>query len=270
MEHLLQTVVDSQIITSKFLERDVIVDLYLPRQQFLKSEEVTLLLINDGQDLVTMNFYQILNKLYKEERIEPILCVGIHCGPDRRNEYGTANILDYLGRGSKAALYTRFVFEESLPFIRSEYSISSFKEKSFCGFSLGGLSALDILWNHAEEFKRVGVFSGSLWWRTVCQNDPDFMEEEHRIIHNEIKNGTYAPWLKFFFSTGTLDETADRNNNGIIDSIDDTLCLIEALKKKGYDPQTDIRYLQLDDGKHDVSTWARAFPEFLLWGWGQK
>jgi hypothetical protein len=26
----------------------------------------------------------------------------------------------------------------------------------------------------------------------------------------------------------------------------------------------------MDDGKHDVSTWARAFPEFLKWGWGKK
>jgi hypothetical protein len=68
-----------------------------------------------------------------------------------------------------------------------------------------------------------------------------------------------------FFETGTLDETADRNNNGIIDSIDDTLSLIEELVKKGYDPETDIRYLELPDGKHDVATWARAFPEFLKW-----
>ncbi|MEO6137008.1 MAG: alpha/beta hydrolase-fold protein [Ginsengibacter sp.] len=270
MENLLQTIVDSHVITSQFLERDVIIDFYFPPGQSINSGEVTLLLINDGQDLVTMNFYQILNKLYEDEKIAPLLCVGIHCGADRRNEYGTANILDYQGRGAKAALYTLFISEELLPFIRSEYSIASFKEKSFCGFSLGGLSALDIVWNHAQEFKHVGVFSGSLWWRTVAQDDPDFKEEDHRIIHNEIKNGSYAPWLKFFFATGTLDETADRNNNGIIDSIDDTLCLIEELKKKGYDPQTDIRYLELNDGKHDVTTWARAFPEFLLWGWGLK
>ena len=39
-----------------------------------------------------------------------------------------------------------------------------------------------------------------------------------------------APWLKFFFECGALDETKDRNNNGIIDSIDDTLDLIDELK----------------------------------------
>ena len=87
-------------------------------------------------------------------------------------------------------------------------------------------------------------------------------------MHNQRRNGGYAPWLKFFYETGTLDETADRNKNGIIDSIDDTLSLIEELVSKGYDPSADIRYLEIKDGKHDVATWGRAFPEFLKWGWG--
>lgn len=262
------TIIDSHILASDFLQRDVIIDFYLPPGQSILSGELSLLLINDGQDLVTMDFYKILDNLYNTESISPLLCVGIHCGPDRRNEYGTAGVLDYKGLGAKAPLYTRFVFEELLPFIRQEFSDITFKEKSFCGFSLGGLTALDIAWNHSKEFTKVGVFSGSLWWRTLCQNNPAFDEEKHRIIHNEIKTGKYAPWLKFFFSTGTLDETADRNNNGIIDSIDDTLSLIRELTRKGYNPDTDIRYLEINDGRHDVATWARAFPEFLRWGWG--
>ena len=264
----MNTIIDSHVLTSEFLERDVIIDFYLPPGEAIPSKELSLLLINDGQDLVTMDFYRILDSLYESGSIAPLLCVGIHCGADRRNEYGVAGILDYKGLGAKASLYTRFVFEELLPFIRSEFSFHSFKEKSFCGFSLGGLTALDIVWNHAKEFTKVGVFSGSLWWRNMCQNSPGFDENKHRIIHNEIRNGQYASWLKFFFSTGTLDETADRNRNGIIDSIDDTLALINELVKKGYNPRSDIRYLELNDGRHDVATWARAFPEFLKWGWG--
>ena len=256
---------DTHTITSTFLQRDVIIDFYFSAFD-AHSDEVSLLLINDGQDLVTRGFKDILEKLSGE--IAPLMCVGIHCGPDRKNEYGTAGIPDYTGRGAKAALYTRFIFEELLPFIRKEFAISSFQEKSFCGFSLGGLSALDIAWNHAEEFLKVGVFSGSLWWRSVSQDDPDFVESDHRIMHNEIKSGNYYPWLKFFFETGTLDETADRNENGIIDSIDDTTSLIDDLVAKGYDSETDIRYMELKDGKHDVTTWARAFPSFLKWGWG--
>ena len=255
-----------QIISSIFLKREVLIDFYLPPSK--NPGNCNLLLINDGQDLITMDFKSILNKLYEGGKLQPLLCVGIHCGPDRKNEYGTAKVLNDLGQGAKAALYTRFVIEELIPFTRKKFKTSTFKEKSFCGFSLGGLSALDIVWNNSSEFSKVGVFSGSFWWRSVSQTDAAFDENKHRIIHNEIKNGNFYPWLKFFFETGTLDETADRNNNGIIDSIDDTMALIGELKKKGYDAEKDIRYLELIDGRHNVMTWGRAFPEFLKWGWG--
>ena len=155
-----------------------------------------------------------------------------------------------------------------MPYIRSTYNVPEFKEKSFAGFSLGGLSAMDIVWNHPNEFSKVGIFSGSFWWRDKSQTDPEFSEENDRIMHRQIKEGEYHPWLKFFFEVGTQDETADRNNNGIIDAIDDTINLIADLKEKGY-TDSDIKYLELQDGKHNVPTWARAFPDFLKWGWGK-
>ncbi len=259
----------SHSLNSDFLERHVKVDFYLPPITGI-STNITLLLINDGQDLVTMHFENILKELYKSGKIAPILCVGLHCSADRKNEYGTAKQLDYAGRGTKAHAYHSFILEELLPFIDQQFTEFSFKEKSFCGFSLGGLNALDIVWNNPTIFTKVGVFSGSLWWRNVSQDDPAFDEKNHRIMHRQIRNGTCLPGLKFFFETGTLDETADRNNNGIIDSIDDTLSIIEELIVKGYDPANDIQYLEIKDGKHDVATWARALPIFLEWGWGVK
>ena len=258
--------VKNHIIYSEYLSREVKVDCYFP-EAMIALEDMSLLLINDGQDLVTMNFETILQPLYDQNKIKALFCVGFHCSDDRKNEYGTAKILDYKGRGAKAALYTRFVFEEALPFIRKSYQVRYFKDKSYAGFSLGGLSAMDIVWNNPHEFKMAGVFSGSFWWRDKCQSDVDFDETIHRIMHRQVKEGEYYPWLKFFFEVGTQDETADRNNNGIIDAIDDTISLIDSLKTKGYDYDA-IRYLELQDGRHDVPTWARSFPDFLRWGWG--
>jgi len=266
-EKAANVIVENHVLQSKFLSREVKVDCYLPHA-IDNTASMSLLLINDGQDLVTMDFKNILNELYTANAIAPLFCVGLHCSADRKNEYGTAKILDYKGRGTKAALYTQFILEELLPFIRSSYGIQSFKEKSYAGFSLGGLSALDIVWNHPQEFRKVGVFSGSLWWRDKDQADAGFNETTDRIMHRQVQEGNYAPWLKFFFEVGTLDETADRNNNGVIDSIDDALSLIDDLVQKGYDKNSDIEYLELQDGKHDVPTWAKAFPDFLKWGWG--
>ncbi len=258
---------DSFTITSIYVEREVIIDCYYSPEYF-RLPFISLLLINDGQDLRKMAFEQILDDIYAAGKIEPVFCVGIHCAPDRKNEYGTANIIDYKGRGAKAALFTQFIFEELLPFIRKKFEIISFKEKSFAGFSLGGLCALDIVWNHPNEFFKVGVFSGSLWWRDKDQEDASFNEDQDRIMHRQVREGNYYPWLKFFFEVGTQDETADRNNNGIIDSIDDAQSLLEELKKKGY-TDNEIEYLEIQDGKHDVPTWAKAFPAFLEWGWGK-
>ena len=260
---------ERHVISSVHLGREVKVDFYLP-VNVPYAKEMNLLLINDGQDLPTMNFKKILNKLYSAEKIQPILCVGIHCSEDRKNEYGTAAMLDYKGRGTKAGKYHKFIFNELLPFIRETSPVSFFKEKSFCGFSLGALSAFDIVWSHPQEFTKIGSFSGSFWWRTVNQHDILFDEEKHRIMHQQIRAGGYYPWLKFFFETGTLDEVADRNNNGVIDAIDDTVSLIYELVLKGYDKEKDIKYLEIKDGRHDVHTWGRAFPIFLEWGWGRE
>ena len=160
---------ETHVLSSTLLKREVTLSIYFPALHHSRRE-MELLLINDGQDLATMQFGKILADLYSSHIIKPVFFVGIGCGPDRKNEYGTTHVLDYKGRGTKAAIYQQFIFKELLPFIYKNYAHISHTEKSFCGFSLGGLSALDTVWNHPKEFKNVGVFSGSLWWRRLSQH----------------------------------------------------------------------------------------------------
>lgn len=254
------------VVYSGYLEREVVIDAYLP-SSFSNPEQSSLLLLNDGQDLINMPFSEMLASLIDDNEIEPLLCVGIHCGIERKREYGTAFSADCKGRGDKAGIYNKFLFDELLPFIRKKYHAPSFKEKAFAGFSLGGLAALDTVWNHPNEFNKIGVFSGSLWWRRKDYEE-GYEDEKDRLMHLQIRKGNFYPWMKFFFECGLMDETADRNNNGIIDSIDDTLDLIVELKAKGYTDEH-IAYLEIPDGKHDVKTWAKALPAFLKWGWGK-
>jgi enterochelin esterase-like enzyme len=259
--------IEERILYSEYLERNVVVDIYKPISK-LSYNELPLLLINDGQDLRKMDFGSIIDSLISSESISPVICIGVHCGADRLNEYGTVCTTDYKGRGHRAGVYNKFIFDELLPYLKEEFQVDSFKEKSFAGFSLGALNAIDNVWNHAEEFSKVGVFSGALWWRRKGYEDANYNPEKERIMHLQVMNGEMKPHLKFFFECGQLDETSDRNNNGVIDSIDDTLDLIQHLKELGYTDER-IQYLELEDGRHDVETWARAFPEFLKWGWGR-
>jgi iron(III)-enterobactin esterase len=260
--------VEQKAIASTFLKRYVIIDCYVP-SNFSSPNSLSLLLINDGQDLEDMCFSKLLNQLLESNQMSSLLCVGIHAGKHRRNEYGTAKVLDYEGRGATAAAYNQFILEELLPFIHSQYGIEQFKKKAFAGFSLGGLTAIDMTWHYPHIFSIAGVFSGSLWWRTKSLDD-DYNDDTDRIMHQQIRNGKYQPGLRFYFTTGSMDEIADRNNNGIIDSIDDTQDLMKELRNLGYSSEYELKYINYEDGRHDVQTWGRAMPGFLLWGWGNN
>jgi hypothetical protein len=88
-------------------------------------------------------------------------------------------------------------------------------------------------------------------------------------MHSAIRQGKFIPGMKFWFQAGTLDEKADRNNNGIIDAIDDTLDIISELIKKGYKPYYDVVYHEVKNGHHDVPTWGKAMPHFLKWAFSK-
>lgn len=265
LSHFKSIITEQKKIRSVYLKRDVVVDFYLPSA--VLPSGLSLLMINDGQDLVKMNFATMLDGLLSSGQITPVLAIGIHAG-ERFSEYGTAHILDYKKRGEKAFSYQQFLLEELLPMVHIIYGLENFQSKAIAGFSMGGLQAIDMMWTHPHVFSIAGIFSGSLWWRTRGL-DEGYVEETDRIIHQKIKKGVHYPGLRFYFTTGSLDEIADRNNNGIIDSIDDTLALIDELKILGYG-LPDIQYTNFKDGKHDVATWGRAMPGFLLWGWGRK
>jgi enterochelin esterase-like enzyme len=167
--HKSRILVENHSLSSAFLLRDVRIDFYLPSVAEGISSNTHLLLINDGQNMEELGLKEILDRLYAENNIQPVCCVAIHAGAGRKMEYGIASQADYMGRGAKAGVYTSFVLEELLPFLYSQFPDLRYSQKSFAGFSLGGLSALDIAWHHSDVFSCVAVFSGSLWWRSMPQ-----------------------------------------------------------------------------------------------------
>lgn len=247
-------------LRSHFLDRKVKVDLYLSTDVINWKST---LLLNDGQDMEQLKLEHTLTALFSEEEIMKIAVVAIHANENRMQEYGVANFPDFNNRGSKAVRYANFIIKELIPFLQKEYGLMKEENtKAFAGFSMGGLSAMDISWNNPEFFDKVGVFSGSLWWRSL--NTGTAKDDEFRIMHHRIRESAIRDGLKFWFQTGTDDENRDRNKNGIIDSIDDTLDLIKELKSLGYTDQ-DVIYREVEKGEHNFKTWSEVFPEFLRW-----
>ena len=253
---------------SVHLARKVELDVFLPPNYFTEKENYPVLYFNDGQDMGAIKLEQTLEELYFQNRIKKIIVVAVHCGNARLQEYGTVSSPDFAKRGSQAGKYSDFVTKELIPYINSRYNTLTEPENTaFAGFSLGGLSALDISWANSELFSNVGVFSGSLWWRKKAL-DKGYTDAD-RIMHSIIRESNKRKGMKFWLQTGTQDEAKDRNKNGVIDSIDDTLDLIKELKAKGYAMEQSIRYLEITGGKHNQETWAAALPDFLEWTFGK-
>lgn len=261
-----------QSIHSKNLGRDVHLSILLPPDYegvaFMFSH-YRLLLINDGQDFPTLRMAEVMNRLYQGDKIKKIIVVGIHANHDRMQEYGTAHQADYKNRGAKATQHTQFVLDELLPYLEKHFRIKHGAENTvYAGFSLGGLSAIDLVWNHPDRFSKVGVFAGSLWWRKKAYEE-GYADDTDRIMQAQVRAGIYKPNLKFWFEAGTEEETSDRNNNGVIDAIDDTLDLIKELEDKGYTKEAAIKYVEVQGGKHNQETWSAIMPDFLVWAFGR-
>jgi enterochelin esterase-like enzyme len=254
-------------IFSRSLQHEFIVNILFPPINSYGHQRFKVLFLNDGQDLQQLQLRETLSDLYSQNKIEPIIVVAINADV-RMQEYGIASRPDYKERGNLASGYSKFITTELMPFINYNCpTLIGTDNAAFAGFSLGALSALDIVWNHPDHFGKAGVFSGSLWWRRKdLQNG---YKESDRIMHDKIRRSKKREGLKFWFQTGTHDETHDRNNNGVIDSIDDTLDLIHELKRKGYDDR-DIAYREIQNGTHDFSTWSAVMPDFLTWAFGKQ
>lgn len=262
--------VETLTFDSRFLTNTPrIVDVYLPPgYQADDDQRYPVLYAQDGQDMGAVHLKSTLEVLYAVSALRPVIVVAIHASGERLNEYGTAGIPDYQYRGSKADLYTRMLLEEIMPAINGKYrTLTGPENTAVMGWSLGGLTAFDLAWTHPEIFGQVGVFSGSFWWHT---DDTDLQSMlDSRVAQKMVREGEKRKGLRFWFESGLKDETDDRDNNGVIDAVQDTRELVAELEANGYTSE-DIAMTELPNGFHSQSTWGEVLPDFLKWAFPNK
>lgn len=250
----------SKSLYSKYLEREVSIELFVPNNH---QPDDPVFIMFDGQDWQGLGLSELPEKLIQLGVKRLPLVVALNAGK-RLHEYGVAGEADCKGRGGRASQNARFVVEELLPWLDKEEQLPSSPENRFTlGCSLGGLTAFDLVWKHPAHFAGSASLSGSFWWRSK-DLDQGYTDQD-RIAHRMIRMGEYRPGLRFWLQAGTRDETSDRNQNGIIDSIDDTLDLVTELIKKGYRQTTEVHYLQVEGGRHDLPTWRKVIPKAICW-----
>src|SRR5258708_18896609 len=99
-------------LESSALDRTVSVDFYLPSGNSWADSgelpfppaEMSLLLINDGQELGRLGLADILEDLYSRDLLTtPLLCAGIHAGGERIIDNVDTATAGFPGEGGRAA-----------------------------------------------------------------------------------------------------------------------------------------------------------------------
>jgi len=258
---------DDQIY-SRHLQRQVkltVINTPVPNDK----STLNLLILNDGQDVEAFRVKQIVDSLYDKKLIQPLVVVAVHAG-DRMQEYGVVDKPDYQQRGSRANYYDAFISDELYPYAKKMAGVRKFNSVGIAGCSMGGLSALDIAWNHPEKISKVGAFSGSFWWRDKAIEDSTYSDETNRILYAKLKASRKKPKLQFWFYAGASEESSDRDHDGVIDVVDDTKDIIALIQKKNIVAPDDIYYKEVKEGKHEYPSWSAVLPDFLIWAFGQS
>ena len=228
-------------------------------------ENVSLLVVNDGQDLEALGILETLSVMVESGEIAAPLVVAIPANRERMMEYGIVGEPDYRGRGARAGDYMRFVLEEVLPAVQRRYQVQFQADQSaILGASLGGLSAFDLAWRHPRVFGVCGVFSGSFWWRSDSSSLAARQTSRiaHRLVRETRKIDPARAALRFWLQAGSDDESEDRDGNGVIDAIQDSTELIDELAAKGWSRGRNVVYREVPGGRHEPGTWSGVFGEF--------
>jgi enterochelin esterase family protein len=241
------------------------VSVYLPpHYEASRSRPYPLLVALDGQTMPQWRLAETLDDLIGAGRIEPVLIAAVPASADRIEEYGTAGTLDFAGRGRRAKAFQDLLSGLVLPTLRERYQVAREPARTgIFGASMGGLCAFDSAWRRPQVFGVAGIFSGSLWWR--ADDSSAAAQQASRIVHRQVREATATPALRLWFEAGTHDERADRDGNGVIDAIQDTLELTGELEAKGFRRDRDLAYHHVEGGAHHETTWAGALPAFLGW-----
>ena len=249
---------------SRVLGREIGLSIVLPpyyRLNVLRRYPLTI--FNDGQDFGRLELVRRLTDGYREKALRPRIVVGVHADGRRMREYGTSRVVDYAGRGDLATEHRRFLTTELMPWLRRQFRVARRRQDiSVAGFSLGGLSAFDVAWQHAHTFGAVGCFSPSFWWRSAPFREAD--PDADRIVVDMLRHADAAPPVAYFFAAGTAEEESDRNGNGVIDVVDDVRDVVDGLRRLGVTEHC-LRFDVVEGGTHDPKSWGPQVVDWLKW-----
>jgi predicted alpha/beta superfamily hydrolase len=225
---------------------------YLPPQYASERERrFPVLYLQDGQNVFDGSTAFIAGsewgadetaeRLSRDGRIEPLIVVGIdNAGERRASEYTPCPNRE--GEGGGAPEYVRVLAEELKPWIDARYRTLPGRESTgIGGSSLGGLVSLYAGIARPGVFSRVAALSTSAWWGYGCI--VGLVDALPGKAHTRV-------WLDI----GTREDA-----HGLAE----VRRLRDALVRKGWSEGADLRYVEVEGGRHHEPAWAKRLPQVL-------
>jgi predicted alpha/beta superfamily hydrolase len=181
------------------------------------------------------------DRLIAEAAIEPLIIVGIYnTGKRRLREYTPSR--DRRAGGGGADRYGRLLTREIKPFIESQFrALPGPANTGIGGSSLGGLVTIYLGLRFRKIFGKIAALSPSLWWN-------------QRWIMNYVDRIRVEPKPRIYLDAGTQESARE---------IDDLRRLRDIFLGRGWREGHDLRYSEIQGGKHDEAAWADRVDPFL-------
>ena len=244
--HLKTTVTKESKIVHETVEGRQL-SIYLP-PDYSKDRTYKVIYFHDGQELFVPDWdlQPLLDELIAQEKIEPLVVVGIHSTRERssdlvpfeddwiRREWG-----DYT---PKATTFSEFIANKIQPFVQRNYQVSeALGDQALFGASFGGLHAI---WDAAKQPDRWGMVAGI---------SPSGWVADYELFKTVEK----AKWknTKLWLDIGTGEWEY-------------YVPIVESLLEQGLDYGSELFYYEIPDARHIPKDWrARiAYPLIVFAG----
>jgi enterochelin esterase family protein len=143
-----------------------------------------------------------------------------------------------------------FTVDELMPWARREWGISADPaDRVVAGSSRGGLAAAHIALRHPDVFGAVISQSGSFWWPTPQDGEPEWLIREYASRPRVA--------LRFYLDVGTCESMP--GPGGAPSQLVVNRKMRDTLVERGYP----VRYAEYAGG-HDYINWRRTFADALI------
>jgi CubicO group peptidase (beta-lactamase class C family) len=186
--------------------------------------------------------------LIKAGAVEPLIIVAVANGGEYRMDEYTPTLDPQTGAGGRADLYGRMLVEELKPFIDGRYRTRrDARNTGLGGSSFGGLVSLYLGLRYPRTFGKLALLSPSVNW-------------DDRVILRQVRALGSKPSLRIWLDVGTAEGFDVGSANAVVA---DARRLRDALVRKGWILNQDLRHFEAKGAGHETRAWAGRVDPML-------